>query len=385
MALFRLILKNTFRQKLRAFLTIAGIAIAILGFSFLRTVISGWYGGVEASSQNRLITRNAISLAFPLPLAYKGVLQGIPGVTGVSYGDWFGGVYIDEKNFFPQFAIDAPTYFDLYPEFKVPPEQMQAFLRERNAAIVGVKLATRYGWKIGDTVRLRGTFFPSDWDFVIRGIYKGAEPTTDETQFFFHWQYVEERERQNDSPMAGHVGWYVLRVSNPELAGPVSQAIDQRFKNSLAATLTESEKAFQMGFVSMTESILIALKIVSFLIIGVILVVLSNTMAMTVRERLKEFSVLKAMGFRPRHLMTLIAGESLLIALLGGGLGIAVTAPAVAVFAKKLENFFPLLRVETATYLACLLTAVGVAFGAAIFPIWRAITLKIADGLRRIG
>ena len=385
MELLKFIIKNTGRHKLRTTLTIIGIAIAILAFSFLRTVISGWYEGVEASSQNRLITRNAISLTFPLPLAYKDSIQGIPGVTGVSYGNWFGGVYIDEKNFFPQFAVDAPTYFGLYPEYKVPPGQMETFLRERNAAIVGVKLTKRYGWKIGDNVRLRGTFFPSDWDFVVRGIYTGAEAATDETQFFFHWQYVEERQRVFNSPTAGYVGWYVIRISNPDMAGPVSQAVDERFKNSLAETLTESEKAFQMGFVSMTESILIALKIVSFLIIGVILIVLSNTMAMTIRERLTEYAVLKTMGFRPRHLITLIAGESLVIALLGGGLGIAVTAPSVAVFAKKFENFFPFLRVESMTYWVCLLTAIGVAAGASLFPAWRAVHLKIAEGLRRAG
>ena len=385
MELVKLVFKNTLRHKLRTVLTVTGIAIAILAFSFLRTVITAWYGGVDASSQNRLVVRNAISLGFPLPLAYKDTLQGVNGVTGVSYGNWFGGVYIDEKNFFPQFAVDAATYFDLYPEFKVPREQMGSFLRERNGAIAGSKIASRYGWKIGDTIRIRGTFFPGDWDFVIRGIYKGAEASTDETQFFFHWQYVEERARAEENPFAGHVGWYTVRISKPELAGSVSETVDRLFKNSSAETLTETEKAFQMGFVSMTESILIALKIISYLVIGVILAVLSNTMAMTIRERLTEYAVLKTLGFRPWHLILLIGGESLVIALLGAGLGIAVTSPAVSLFSKQLENFFPIIRVDPFTYMASLMTATGVAFGSALFPIWRAVRLNIVDGLRSVG
>jgi putative ABC transport system permease protein len=385
MELLKLIFKNAFRHRLRSLLTILGIAIAILAFGFLRTVIGAWYGGVEASSQFRLVTRNSVSLAFPLPVSYREIIQGIPGVTGISYGFWFGGIYIDEKHFFPQFAIDDSTYFNLYPEFRVPPDQMEAFSRERNGVIAGIKLANRYGWKVGDPLRIRGTFFPGDWDFVIKGIYTGAEANTDETQLFLHWQYVEERERQAGSPMAGHVGWYVVRIANPGLAGPVSQTIDQRFANSPAETLTESEKAFQMGFVSMTESILAALKIVSFLVILVILIVLGNTMAMTIRERLTEYAVLKSLGFRPRHLIFLITGESLVIALLGGALGVVWTYPAVSLFGKKLENFFPMLRVEGETYLACLFIAVAVGVAAALFPAWRASTLRIAEGLRRIG
>lgn len=384
-AFSKLVFKNVFRHKLRAALTIAGIAIAILAFGLLRTVIAAWYAGVEASAPNRMIVRNAVSFTFPLPLSYKNGIVAVPGVDGVTFALWFGGIYIDERNFFPQFAVDPTTWFEIYPEFQLSPEQRTAFLRERNAAVVGVKVATRYGWKLGDTVRLRGTFVPGDWDFTIRGIYTGASRSTDETAFLFHWDYINEQVRKSEPDLAGQVGWYVVKVADPEMSGAVGQAIDQRFQNSLAETKTETEKAFQQGFVAMTGAILTALKVISVVIIGVILAVLSNTMAMTARERLSEYAVLKTLGFGAPHLLFLIAGESLIIALLGGGLGIALIYPAAGAFGKAMENFLPIFEVKTATLIAAAFIAVGVGLVAALFPSWRAVRLRIVDGLRRIG
>lgn len=384
-AFTKLVFKNAFRHKLRSALTIAGIAIAILAFGLLRTVIAAWYAGVDASAPNRLIVRNAVSFTFPLPLSYKNGIVAVPGVNQVTYALWFGGVYIDEKNFFPQFAIDPTTWFDVYPEFLLPPEQKTAFIRERNAAVVGVKVAERYGWKLGDTVRLRGTFFPGDFDFVIRGIYTGAGRSTDQTAFMFHWDYIDERVRKSEPDRAGHVGWYVVKVGDPEASGAISQAVDQRFQNSLAETKTETEKAFQQGFVAMTGAILSALKVISVVIIGVILAVLSNTMAMTARERLSEYAVLKTLGFGAPHLIYLIAGESLVIALLGGGLGIALMYPAAGAFGRAMENFFPIFELKSATLIAAAIIAAAVGLVAALFPGWRAVNVKIVEGIRRIG
>lgn len=383
--LLRLVFKNAFRHKLRSALTILGIAIAVLAFGLIRTVIAAWHAGVEASAPNRLIVRNAVSFTFPLPLSYKNGIVAAPGVTGVTYALWFGGIYIDEKNFFPQFAVDPTTWFDLYPEFRLPDDQKAAFLRERNAAAVGVKIADRFGWKLGDTVRIRGTFFMGDWDFIIRGIYTGADRTTDETAFMFHWAYIDEQLRKTEPQRTGQVGWYVVKVNHPDQAGAVSRVIDQRFENSLAETKTETEKAFQMGFISMTEAILTALKVISIVIIGVILAVLSNTMAMTARERLSEYAVLKTLGFGASHLIFLIAGESLIIALAGGGLGIALMYPAAGSFGKAMENFLPIFEVKPVTLVAAAFIAVGVGLVAALFPTWRAVHLKIVDGLRRVG
>ena len=389
MALFKLIFRNVFRHKLRSALTVVGIAIAISAFGLIRTVIAAWYVGVEASAPNRLITRNAVSLLFLLPSSYRDSIEAVPGVARVTFASWFGGVYIDERHSqFPQFAIDASSWFDLYPEFLIPDDQKEAFLRERNAAVVGANLAKRFGWKIGDTIRMHGTFYPGDWDFVIRGVYKGRERSTDQTQFFFHWKYLDERLRQMNSFAAGQVGWYVIKVADPQQAGVVSQAVDRRFKNSLAETLTETEKAFVLGFVSMSETILTALRIISLVIIGVILAVLSNTMSMTARERLSEYAVLKTLGFGARHLVLLIVAESLMIASAGGLFGIALTFPAAIGFGRAMSNamgaFFPV-KVVPETLAICGLIAVGVGLAAALFPAGRAVTVRIADGLRRVG
>ncbi|MFQ5453069.1 MAG: ABC transporter permease, partial [Candidatus Zixiibacteriota bacterium] len=184
MKFLKLISKNTTRHMLRTFLTVLGLAIAVMAFAIIRTSIDAWYAGAKASSPNRLVTHNRISIIFPLPLAYKEKILKIEGVTGISNVQWFGAVYIDPKNFFVQFAVDHATFFDLYPEYIIPPDQMEAFLKERNAVIVGRKLADRFGWSLGDRVTLTGTIFPGDWDFVIRGIYTGLEEITDESQWF---------------------------------------------------------------------------------------------------------------------------------------------------------------------------------------------------------
>ncbi|HET6465950.1 MAG TPA: ABC transporter permease [Nitrospiria bacterium] len=390
MDLVNLIFKNLMRHKLRTILTVVGIAIAILAFGMIRTVIAMWYSGVEASSPNRLITRNAVSLIFPLPVSYRNAIVVVPGVTEVTYAQWFGGIYIDEKHSqFPQMAVDAATWFKVVPENRISETELAAFLRERNAAVVGIQLARRFGWKIGDVVRMRSMIFPGDWDFVIRGIYTGAKKTTDETLFFFQWRYLDEQLRRLESWRAGNVGWYAVKIADPDRAASISEAIDRRFKNSLAETRTETEQAFVQGFISMSDTILVALRIVSIVIIGVILAVLSNTMAMTARERLSEYALLKTLGFGARHLVLLIAGESLLIALIGGAAGILLIGPTVDGFAVVMTStvgaMFPVVGVSAATRTVSLLMALGVGLAAAIFPSWRAATLKIVTGLRRIG
>lgn len=391
MELIRLAFKNTLRHKLRTFLTIFGIAIAICAFGLIRTVIVAWYAGVEASAPNRLVVRNAVSLAFPLPVSYKETIRSIPGIEKVSFAHWFGGIYIDERHSqFGQFAIDASgAWFDIFPEVIIPPDQKAAFLRERNAAIVGAKVAERFRWKIGDTVRIRGTFFPGDWDFVIRGIYKGAQKSNDETWFVFHWQYIDERLRKTEPERAGYVGWYTVKIADPDMAGDIAKAIDQRFKNSLAETITETERAFLMGFVSMSDAILIALQIVSMVIIGVMLLVLANTMAMASRERISEYAVLKTLGFGARHILTIIIGESLIITLAGGILGMVLIYPAKDGFEKAMGDLmgaiFPAFEVTDATLILSMLIAISAGLTAAVLPAWRSATLRITDGLRRVG
>jgi putative ABC transport system permease protein len=385
MHILKLIFKNAFRHKLRTFLTVLGVTIAILAFGLLRTLISAWYSGVEASSATRLVTRNAISLTFPLPISYQNKIRQVEGVKSVSYGNWFGGIYIDEKHFFANYAVNPKTYLEIYPEIIITPDQKVAVYRDRKSAVAGVKLAERYGWKIGDIITLRGTIFPGNWDFVLRGIYKGRDRNIDETAFFFHWDYLNETLKKTAPGRADQVGWFMVEVTNPNLAAEVAVKIDQIFKNSLAETLTETEKAFTLSFISMAEAIVIAIQLVSIVIIIIIMTVVANTMAMTARERIGEYAVFKTLGFGGLHISGLIFGESLLITMIGSALGIALTFPTAEIFHEELSAYFPIFYVEIETIYQDIGASIAVGLAAGIFPTWRAVNIRIADALRRIG
>jgi putative ABC transport system permease protein len=383
--MLKLTWRNTLRHPLRAFLTILGMAVAVLAFALLRTVVAAWYSGVNASSPARLVTRNAISLVFPLPIAYLPKIQSIPGIAGVAYGNWFGGIYIDERHFFPQFAVDVQRYFSIYPEYVIPENQKLAFFQDRRGAVVGRTLAKRYGLKLGDPIVLKGTIYPGEWQFVIRAIYSGADPQTDESRFFFHWDYLNETLKKTASSRADTVGWFLIKVARPDLAPVVAAQVDALFRNSLAETMTETEKAFHLGFVAMTEAILLAIQVVSWVVIGVILVVLANTMAMSARERQGEYAILKTMGFKARHLAGLILGESLILALAGGLVGEALTFPAVHFFKTQLGQYFRVFPLTRATLILGLAVALMVGLLAAVLPSWRAARLSIAEALGKVG
>jgi putative ABC transport system permease protein len=309
----------------------------------------------------------------------------VEGVKSVSYANWFGGVYISEKNFFPNFAIEPKSYLELYPEFVLSLEDERAFVTDRKGCVAGRKLAERFGWKVGDNIALKGTIFPGTWEFVLRGIYRGAEQSTDENQFFFHWDYLNETLKKTVPRRADQVGIILLGLKNPQTAAETSMAVDARFRNSLAETLTETEKAFQLSFVSMTEAIVVAIRIVSYLVIIIIMAVVANTMAMTARERIGEYAIFKAMGFRGYYIAGMVFGESLFIAMTGCAIGIALTFPVAARFGEFMGAFFPVFRVERSTLYLDAAFCLLVGLVAAIFPTWRAVRIGIADGLRRIG
>ncbi len=384
MHFFNLILRNTLRHKLRTSLTLLGLVVAIVAFGLLSTVVDAWYAGVDSASSARLITRNAISLVFPMPATYAQKIRQVDGVRGVAAANWFGGVYKDPKNFFPQLAVDV-TYFGMFPEFIVDETQMRAWLRDRKGVIVGKKLAETYDFKIGDTVVLKGTIFPGNWEFVIRGIYSGKTPKTDVSEFFLHWEYLNETMKRNVPRRANQVGLYMVELSNPSRAAEASREIDAEFKNSLAETLTETEKAFQLGFVAMTEAIVVAIRAVSFLVIFIILAVMANTMAMTARERTAEYATLKALGFAPSFVVTLIFGESLLLAFVGGAIGVALTFPVADVFGTAMGSLFPNFNVSMHTVVMQAVSAIAVGIIAALAPSRYAARVNIVDGLRSIG
>lgn len=385
MFIFKLLFKNAFRHRARALLTITSIVIALIAFGLLRTLVSAWYAGVEASSSTRLVTRNSISLIFPLPLSYKEKIRQVEGVKAVSYGSWFGGIYIDEKHFFASFAVDPKTYFPLYPELVIDPAQKEAFLRDRKGFIAGRKLADKYGWKIGDSVTLKGTIYPGDWDFVLRGIYRGRDQSVDESQFIFSWDYLNESNKKNFPDRADKVGFYMVGVKSPDIAPAVSKNIDDMFRNSLAETLTETEKAFQLSFISMTEAILAVIQIVSILVIVIIMAVAANTMAMNVRERTSEYAVMKTLGFGSWRIAGLITGEAMIVSSLGCAFGILLTFPVAREVGRALAQYFPIFNINTRMFVYYFAASLLVGLVSAILPAWRATRISIAEGLRRIG
>ena len=385
MFILKILLRNAFRHKLRTTLTIIGIAIAITAFGLLRSLVELWYLGAERSSATRLITRNAISLVFAMPISYGDRIRQLPGIKEISYGNWFGGVYIDEKHFFANYAVEPRTYLDLYPEFILPPEQKAAFVRDRKGCIAGRKLADLYGWKIGDPITLRGTIFPGQWEFVLRGIYRGAEKSTEERALMFQWDYLNETLKAAAPQRADQVGFFLIGVTRPDQAAEVAVAVDKMFKNSLAETLTETERAFNLGFIAMTEAILTAIQIVSYMVIVIIMIVAANTMAMTARERMTEYATLKTMGFGASYIAAIVFGESLVIALAGGVIGVLLTFPGAHWIETALSQYFPAFIVSPLTVYFELLAALIIGVVAAVFPTWRAATIGIAEGLRRIG
>jgi putative ABC transport system permease protein len=386
MKVLKLILKNPLRHKLRTALTILGIAIAVIAFGLLRTVVTAWYVGVEGASANRLITRQAVSFIFPLPYAYKDKIAQVPGVKTLTFANWFGGVYIDKNQFFARIAADAETIFDVYPEFLISKEELETFKRERNSCVLGEGIAKQYNLKVGDIMTLEGDIYPGNWEFIVRGIYKPREKTTDASQMIFHWNYVNERMQEEMPERAGDVGWYIVQISDPAKSALISEQIDALFKNSPAETKTETERAFQQGFLSATSTIIVAMNLISFVIIGIIMLVLGNTMIMAARERTREYAVFKALGFSGKHLIGLIMGESLLIAAVGGGVGLFLTFPIVAGFEQVIpKGFFPVFQIEPITVILAVSAAILIGVAAAIFPIHRALSTKIIDGFRFVG
>ncbi len=378
------VFRNVFRAKLRSTLTIVGLIIAILAFGLLQTVVRAWYAGADAASATRLITRNAISLTFSMPVYYRDKIRAVPGVTSVSVSNWFGGVYKEPKNFFAQFAVDAPTYFPMYPEFVFDTEQYQAFMRDRRGAVIGRQLAELYEFKVGDVIPLKSGIYPGIWEFNVRAIYDAKDETTITRQMYFHYDYLNEQLKRTAPRRGDLAGVFVVGINEGQAAPNISRVIDAEFKNSLAETLTETEKAFTLGFVAMIETIVVAIEGVSYVVILIIMAVAANTMAMTARERLSEYATLKALGFKPGAVAAMIIGEAFLLAALGAGLGMLLTPIAVKGFHAATVSVFAKMPLVAQTFYLQAACAVAVGLVAGIVPAIRAARVKIVDGLRHV-
>jgi len=385
MLLARLVFLNIWRNRGRALLTLAGLVVAVLAFGLLSTVVRAWYSGAESASQARLITRSAVSLIFPLPLSYGDRIRQVDGVQAMSISRWFGGVYKDNKNFFPQFAVDPESYFRIYPEYRLTDQEMSKFIRDRRSAVVGRRLADTYGFRVGDMITLKGQLFPGQWEFLIAGIYEGAEEKTDTNKMYFHWAYLnEEIKRRNLSRDADSVGVFITSVTGADQAAAVGLAIDGLFQNSPKETLTETEQAFQLGFVAMTEAIVVAIRAVSYVVILIIMAVMANTMSMTARERTGEYATLKALGFSPAFVAGLIAAESMLLAVIGGLIGIAVTYPLASLFHSATGTLFKSFVVSLETNAMQMVAALVTGVFAALWPAIKSYRIRIVEGLRAI-
>ncbi len=379
-----LIWKNVWRRKFRTTFTLLSIFVAFLLFGILMTIRAAFSFGVDVAGVDRLILIHKVSLIMPLPVSYQSRLQQIEGVDIATHQSWFNGIYQDPSNFFANIAVEPEAFLKIYPEFRVPPDQVQAWLADRQGAIVGRDLAARFGWEIGDRIPLTGTIYqPKDggqtWEFNLSGIYDG-DPGVDKTQFFFRYDYLDENRAAD---MAGMVGWYVVKIADPSQAVAMSRTFDEMFANSPAETKTTTEKGFVEGFAKQIGdigSIMIAISSVVLFMFGL---VAASTMAQSVRERTSELAVLKTLGFGDGAILGLVLAESLSIVLVGGGLGLGLAWVFVAQ-GDPTGGMLPMFVLPPRDLIigAALMLAMGILAGAA--PALGAMRLRITDALRRV-
>jgi len=376
-----LIFANLFRKKIRLSLTIGSFAVALFLFGLLAVVKGAFSQGVDIAGADRLVVINRTSIIQPLPLSYKDRILRISGIKSITHDNWFGGIYQDEKNFFAQFAIDVATQRDVFPELVVPEDQWQNFVKDRQGAIAGAQIAKRFGWKVGDRIPIKGTFAPGAWEFNLDGIYHGARREDDETQFWFQWDYFEERVPER---FKGLVGWYTLRVQNPDDAGRIAKAIDQEFSNSPYETRTETEKAFAAGWVKQMGNIQFLILSIGSVVFFTLLLVTGNTMAIAVRERTAELAVLKAVGYSDRFVLLLVLGESLIMAVLGGGAGLLLAKGFTVVVGDPTHGMLPYFYLSVGAMTAGLGLAIAVGAVSGLVPAIGAMRLRVVDALRRV-
>ncbi len=380
--------KNIARNRVRTTLTVLGVSLAILAFVVFRTFIWSWTAASQQSASDRIGVRNKITFIMPMPKKYIEEIRQIPGVSGAAYANWFGAKDPrHEREFFATLAVEPDDLLNVLDELKTKPEEVEAWKQDRRGALVGDALAKKLGWKVGDRVTLRGTIYPGDWEFTIRGIYTASRPSVDRSTLYFHWKYLNDSlpPRQQD-----RIGWVMARIDNPGKSAAVCRAIDAKFDDRDVQTLCMSERAMQASFLGMMSAILKAIDIVSIVILLIMALILGNTIAMGVRERTTEYGTLRAIGFVPRHIVLFIVGESLATGLLGGLVGLAVAYPLVdrgigRFLEENMGTYFPFFRVQATTALAALGAALGLSFLAALLPAYSTTKLRTVDALRRIG
>ncbi len=376
-----LIWRNLLRKKTRTSLTLLSIFVSFVLFGLLTAIKTAFGMGVDLTGIDRLVMLNKVSIIQPLPISYKERIAATPNVVDVTYASWFGGIYQDPKNQFAQMAVEPAGYLRLYPEFIVPEEQKQAWFANRTGVLVGRALITKYGWKIGDRIPIQGTIYRtrdgSTWEFTVEGIYDGAEKGTDTTQFLFHYDYLNETMGRFDQ-----VGWYIIRIDDPDKAAAIAENIDLRFANSPAETKTSTEKAFVQSFANQMGNIGAIVTGIVSVVFFTLLLVAGNTMAQAVRERTGELAVLKTLGFTDGQTMGLVLAESFVLAVVGGGAGLGLIYWLTHSFNLG-GTMLPALYMpaEALGWGLALVFLLGLVTGA--IPAYQALRLTIVDALRR--
>jgi putative ABC transport system permease protein len=383
MRLFRLILANLARRKLRTALTALSIMVAFVLFGYLAAIRRALDQGVSVAGADRLLTRQKVSITQPLPESYKARIARLAGVRTVTHLTWFGGIYQDPKNFFGQMAVVPEEFLELFPEYLLADEAREAWLRTRNGAIVGRRTANRFGWKVGDRIPLQATVWRKKggellWEFEIVGIYDGASKATDDTNFYFRYDYFDESREFG----RGLVGWYSVRVHDPNEAAAVAERIDSEFANSPHETKTETEGAFLRGWARQIGDITTIMVAILSAVFFTILLVAGNTMAQSVRERINELGLLKALGFTDRQVLRLVLAESCVLAGVGGSAGLAVAGVLISA-GDPTRGALPIFYFPSETVTVGVVLMLGLGFAAGILPALQAMRLEVAEALRR--
>ncbi len=379
MKFFPLVLANLGRHKRRTLLTIASVALALFLFASLRTVVTTLDRAAQFGSARRLVTVNSTGIVFPLPLSYGNRLQAMKGITAVTWANWFGGRYGDNKRFFAQFAVDPTSYLAMYPEIALPQDQKEAFIRERSSAIVGRRLLDVFGWRLGQNVTVQGTIFPGDWTFTIRGVYTPTDPVINDDMLLFHHDYLEERVGR-----PGIAGWYVLQIADANNAAAIAKTIDDQFRNSTAPTKTGTEQAFNASFATMWGNVSLLMGTIGMAVVFAILLVTANAMMMSARERTAEVAVLKTIGFTDRTLFGLVMLEAGIVSLTGALIGLGGAKLLYRATNFSAAGFLPGFDVTADTLVLGAGVALLLMLASGLVPAVRAARLPVVQALRTV-
>lgn len=379
--------RNVWRNRFRAVMTVTGVAVAVVAFVLLRTVITSTSISVDAASQDRVATRHKVSFVLDLPLRYAEQVRQVDGIRTATWANWFGAKYPSQPNeFFASMAVDSGTFFQVYDEMVVAPDALARWREDRRGAIVGDVLANKMHWHVGDRVTLRGTIYPGDWEFTVDGIYQATRRSVDRSQFIFHYRYLNE-----SIPVVrrDRVGWIVSRIDQPSRAAAISQAIDRIFDVQDTQTTSMSERAMNLSFMGMMSGMFTAINVISLVILGILGLLLGNTVAMGVRERTQEYGTLRALGFLPKHVAAFIVLEAAALGAVAGVAGVLLSYPIVERgLGRWIEEnqgaMMPYFRIDPATVAIALGMALGLGVLSSAIPAWRASRLDVIEALRRL-